>query len=807
MAIPDIEFVPMEDYHLLRGNNLDLLSMLVVEGQSATDYKSAHQTTTYTFTPLFLGTLTGTVFESIPLKLRVDTSTGLVEALAGVPVKVKSNFIVEVEAEDSADPGKKHTTIRIHIHNHVVQAWLTPSLLTLRPQSAFRPELTHTRFGIHAEFDDGVFGDVTTHPGITFGPGGNVNGRDLVIDTGNNPGDPPIEITATLPANLEGKQAKGHIQIDKPWSSAGTIRTDIVPGGGWPGTINPRSAPNILFLCDGYQAADEPTFVGQVNTFVELLKGSTITSPFNFLATSMNFWRAFVPSRQRGITYLCEMFIKELGSLSAEPVPDPVKPPAAGNWTLENLVYAAGLPIMTEGALSIADLKTLWGSLVGPLPFARIPDGIIGDWKDLGSRMLLEEQDTALSLAYGRRPTSATPSDTRETGFHHGRANRFDIDRMLPQLQDVRNGVDITDLWNFKAGHQPPDRTNIVFLLSFAKWDRGVNYGSYIGMNCEDRHRSPVNAVPNKAYELDPSATISPEFSGGRMIRGAHEIGHSFFLGDEYSGEGTMPAAENVDGTNVNLQKSGDLKPGADIDGAKIKWRWPRIKKAAVIVDVVDGASPGTFTFSLVPGQGNQFSKGETILLRKRKMLESLKKTTTVLATELEVDDPHAADSVTVKVKGAGAVTLADLKAFPGGSIVFVPVVAPASVLSAAYPYAELVAKNVMDHITARKRALNVDPADPLECTGDNSAIQMPIKIDIPLAIPAANLPQIVGLFTGGHHFNCGVYHPTGSCIMRNSDDDGKQFCPVCQYALVEMINPYKHWEIDIEYAKIYPLK
>jgi len=808
MPIPDIYFSPADDYHLLRGQQVDLLHILRVGDVSATDYKTAHNTTTIKFKPLFLGTATGTNYHSDPLKLKVDTSTGVVEATAGTPAKFKRNFIVEVEAEDSADPGKKQTTIRIHVHNHVTQAWLTPPTLTIRPSGKPLPELTRFRFSVRAEFDDGTVGDVTNHPGIDYKPDANafINGY-LAIEPEDDPGNPPITITATLPANLEGKPATGQMKIAKPWDAEADIPVEIIPGGGWGGTLSPQKVMNVLFLCDGYQAPDVAKFNSQVMKFVDLLRGSTITTPFNYLATSINFWWAFVPSRVRGTSFLCEMYIKTLGSLEAEPVPNPVKPPDTGNWSLENLVYAVGLPVMTEGAISIGDLKTLWGSLVAPLPFDRIPDGIIGEWRNLGSRTMLEEVDTEFSMVYGRRPTSGSESDNRQTNLHPDRMNRVDLDRMLNKLKDVKHGVDIAGVWHLKPDLSKPDH-GIVFLLTSAKWDRGTNYGPYIALNVEERNTVRVDAVVGKqSYELNQSDLMSAEIAGPRMIRGAHELTHSFFLGDEYNEAGTFTGQYNLDDLYSNLQFSGDVKSGADIDGTKIKWRWPRIKNAAVITGEPTEPQPGVFRIPVVTSQGNQFKKGETILLRMRSSNSPLKKTTTVIAKELEVTDPHEANAVSVKGKGAAAVTVAELKAFPEGSIVFSPVEAPASVLSATYPYAELIAKNIMDHITARKRALNMDPADAHECSGDKNAIQPPVKLNIPLSVPADKLPGIIGLYTGGDKFDCGIYHPAGSCIMRNSNADGKEFCQVCKYVLVDMINPYKHWEIDREYAKVYPQK
>ena len=52
-----------------------------------------------------------------------------------------------------------------------------------------------------------------------------------------------------------------------------------------------------------------------------------------------------------------------------------------------------------------------------------------------------------------------------------------------------------------------------------------------------------------------------------------------------------------------------------------------------------------------------------------------------------------------------------------------------------------------------------------------------------------------------GRGFDCGVYHPTGACIMGVLElrDTGSsfQFCWVCRYAMVDFIDPALHGVID----------
>jgi len=59
---------------------------------------------------------------------------------------------------------------------------------------------------------------------------------------------------------------------------------------------------------------------------------------------------------------------------------------------------------------------------------------------------------------------------------------------------------------------------------------------------------------------------------------------------------------------------------------------------------------------------------------------------------------------------------------------------------------------------------------------------------------------NIVGLYTGGSEYEYGIFHPTGFCHMRNTDQVKKTvslFCPVCRYILVDKIDPSKHSDIN----------
>ena len=93
-------------------------------------------------------------------------------------------------------------------------------------------------------------------------------------------------------------------------------------------------------------------------------------------------------------------------------------------------------------------------------------------------------------------------------------------------------------LWADRPDGTRPSSYPLIFLFSSLKWDRGVNYGrGYIAMNVEDRYEIPARPVSGKpTYRIDLTGRITKTISHDRLIRGCHEVAHSFGLGDEYSG-------------------------------------------------------------------------------------------------------------------------------------------------------------------------------------------------------------------------------------------------------------------------------
>ncbi len=96
----------------------------------------------------------------------------------------------------------------------------------------------------------------------------------------------------------------------------------------------------------------------------------------------------------------------------------------------------------------------------------------------------------------------------------------------------------------------------------------------------------------------------------------------------------------------------------------------------------------------------------------------------------------------------------------------------------------------------------------------DQNDTQTPILDNTEGRTPVANIPasladmtRIVGLYAGGALSSCGIFHPTGQCMMRQDHEAHAEFCAVCRYIMVDMINPALHPDIDAFYDVIYPLR
>lgn len=783
-------------------------------GTKAKDYLAANADVRLKFKPLFKGVEAAGIFSGHGIQ--VNTANGIVTLTNPLPNPRKNNFILEVEATLAADNSLiDKAYVRVHVHQSISQVWLTPDTLDVRAFSTVLPDLPGYGFSVRAQFDNGVVGDITNFPGIVWSPAAHVqpNSGKLKVSAGENPGNTFV-ITAQLPAAVGGASATATKRIGAPWDVAHPVDVSIVVGGGWPGTINPEVVPNVLFLGDGFAAADEVKFGTYVNSLVQFLKTNPLNRPYDVLSTSINFWKAFLPSDVRGVSVRAEVYpTGDAGDLRANIVDEPEKPPAgAGIWTLKQLIYMVGLPVRTDdisnAARTNAAIKTEWQSLVDPNPTPNVNDALINRWRALAKRSFIDEVNSPLGVAVGK-PVSNRTADFIQ--LHPRRIDRDDLDSLLRSLRDPR-GIPVQDLWAKRADGTKPNNYDMVCILVAGK-GRAVNSDGYFFVDVLDDIKIAPIAGKNAFSLRSAPADIPGTADNDRSRTLAHELTHSFRIDDEYGEREGPPvgvtSAEVDEYSNIALEA--DTKRAGQFHGDEIKWNWHRVRKAGVLDAPIQDVGGGKFKLTLRLGHGYQFAVGDTVHLRFREFLKALPKNPKMSAPLEIVAPAPTSNEIHVQLKAgapfpyppANIVAPANFIAeFPAGCIVFIPTPAPPGALdNATYPYAEMIGKNIKKYITDNNKPLTRYPS-----VVDDNNIQQPI---IPgVSLPDCfnkNRPRIVGLYSGGDTYHKGVFHATGNCIMRDSHTDGKEFCAVCRYILVDLIDPTKHWEIDRNYAEFYP--
>lgn len=835
MAIKRLVWDPgaNRDVHLLRGaTSRELISTglrVVDETGSAPDapnYLLLTPGDRIVFTPQFKRTSApGADYENNELGFRVDQRTGAVTASVQ-HTRIKHNFVIEIQGvNQDGSVSSNIETIRVHVHDSVTDAWLTPDPLTIRPTSSARPDLNLIRFTLRVQFDTGVVGDLTTLHDARWsstGPSGadanvGVTGVMELRDADVTGGE--FQVTATLPPGLSGRAtAPATVRIGESWGSdPAPPKAKIVVGGAWPGTILPDRVPNILVFGDGFRAEDGPDFDAIVDKLVHHIKTDRTLRPYDLLSTSMNFWKVFQPSRTLGISIRSEVYTFEAqGRTVAATFPILERPATSGKWSLAQLLYAAGLPVPFDATRPNDLIKADWDAVLETASWPSNVPGLIDDWKKLANRGFVEELDAFPGMSYGA-PPAADAAGNIFLDLHEDRGGTRALKPFYAALKaenDVTTeaGKPVGDLWATRdLTVYDFDNTDLVLLISAVNAGRAVNGTGYIAMSRKTAEMS-FAVLPLGGGRIgwrldlhDPPKGISTE----NCRTAAHELGHSFGLGDEYvEFPEPFPRNEASLETYANLQTEADARDTAGrLRGDLIKWKWHRIRKAGVLdgdITVEDGA----FRIPLVLGHATPFEEGDEVLLRARTKGVPLKRGQTTLANGKVLRVVEALTDADILVRPVdAALSFNDLtqeiqRDYKRGSIVYVPTRAPDSARSATYPYAEMVAKNIQDSISSRNRPLTASP-----CVFDKREVQKPdlTGVDLPGILCFKFKTQIVGLYSGGDRHPCGIFHPAGLCVMRNHKDADTEFCAVCKYILVDFINPFRHFEIDRDYAEIYP--
>ena len=590
------------------------------------------------------------------------------------------------------------------------------------------------------------------------------------------------------------------------------------------------SVPNILFICEGFDAsdADRDGFNRIVQVVVDGLRKNHLIDPWPMLHASVNFWSAFTPGRQAGATRRSEVYVKDPDAQDARfyAVPEPEAPkPADHTWNVAQLVHQIGLPVPNDAESDIDDLLPDLQERFGEhITKDAIKDAFDG-WLRLANRRLFNARDSALCFTAGGLPRAKTPSgdDPNIFATDRDRITTTEIQALLDGLR--HNGAVIgSDHW----GSVGRDR-GLVCILTRSS-GRSVAPDDYFVTSLANGKKERASDGPHQQLELVPiELPTEKDDLNWLVFLFAHECGHAFGLGDEYGEPETKKGEhferfEGVDTAAIeaypNLQARPTLRKAGspnEIDASLVKWAsWLRISHAAVVTARPTVA--GTELRLEVRAGATRFEIGER--MRVRQML--LRRNAEHL---LEYHEPLRSGPLKVKARpddthlvlepdgtpGEHESALADIGTTVMDDIDDAPVIVYRPTRHPIPGHVEptevaVLSPLVAVHMSTTDRPLNVKADEPYVCVIDDAAVQNPRNLPILPTQKPCYEPLIIGLYDGGRRFHCNVFHPGGICMMRDHSEGDKhtRFCHVCRYVLVEMIDPTKHGDLDAVYFKEY---
>jgi hypothetical protein len=754
----------------------------------------------------------------------VNTKTGVVtfNQHAPPPADILHNFVIRtVITDENGATFANSPAIRIHLHPLIVSPRIMPPILTAHKTGADAGAVdTPVRFRILAEFGDDTNGDITNHPGIVWDTGDfhKVLVRATTAEfwpVASAATDDLVDIKAKLPPSLGGTTITGKIRVADPLTTAVTVK----PVGQPPGTVPHADRVNVLFLSEGYLgagngvASQEPEFDAGVRAAMQAMENPRLF-PLNRMPDTINFWSAFVPSRQAGPSILYEAF----NPRPFDPWYEVVNPPRMAGAHTPSIkdVLSVALPVPADQTTDLATQQARWTNLYGVvgLPLAAVDAAVHDRWRQIGDRYLIDETDTAFGLTYGERPRYDLRLVPRTLGLSPLRMKRGTLDLMLSHLS-------LDGKW---ATPGSPSYPYVVFLCAGSRDGGARDPGTQtlaFGVHTQVQFQAQVQGFAHQAVlqPYQPSTNIAIHTAATMVHELAHAVGvtvkqYKVGLGDEY---GEFPKDQAISQTDedqiatfANLESAKTVQDvGGALNGQNIHWAtWHRITTAAVITTDLPPFTNGPIQIGHQgTAAGEKFEPNDIVRIRHRPLANAPNATDPLQI--VSVDSPT---QITVKPVGGTVSLLLRGK----GDIVFVP-------RRDGNRELMMMAQAVRDHITATNRPLNAPrppanapgPPAPYPCKATGTEPQD--ALNLPAEGPNFKLKKyytwIVGLYDGGMQFNCGVYHPTGTCLMRRTTraylGDIRNaiyaFCPVCRYILIDNLDPRMHGAADRAYQTIWP--
>lgn len=284
-----------------------------------------------------------------------------------------------------------------------------------------------------------------------------------------------------------------------------------------------------------------------------------------------------------------------------------------------------------------------------------------------------------------------------------------------------------------------------------------------------------------------------------------HEIGHSYRLGDEYESKrgraavGPDSIAELEPYENVQLLDELNDPQLGGVRTSWIKWNLPRVVAAARVTGiVVTNLKVGM----AVPGADKQawITEGAKLMLRPTlRNPRSAPQTQRLPLYEVTVT------SVSPDVVIGNTFFVVPEPEFTGGGVLFQPKVDATGMYQLID---STVGLDIATNGAFPKPPVRVpDPAHAGSCFDQDPAAandQVVPGRAFNGGPTTTDRWRIIGLYEGGNDISCGIGRPSGRCKLRLAFDFSTntvwRFCHVCQYVIVDLVDPSQHARLDRDY-------
>jgi hypothetical protein len=590
------------------------------------------------------------------------------------------------------------------------------------------------------------------------------------------------------------------------------------------------SRHNLLFLSEGFTAAEKGLFEMAVDKIAHELFHADRFYPFPELKQDFNVWRAFTPSAETGVTKQFECRIEESLEVKVDE--------QGSNALLQATDSFFGLYLPKRSGDNIYESDHL---LVGDV--RRYP--LTHHWFNCIRKFIAALSD---QVDETRRWGSYWYTAAVRDGNDESGAPKFtfpyrkDVGMVCMLVRDIPPSFWINSNDGFFVKIRFPPISSIARFVSVP---------------------FPIaEAIPDR-WRCGKENAVIPAAKFRRAVKGiqknttdtiAHELGHSFGLGDEYElgssqhedgKPGSLPKDTSDRSDNLTFQKAiriGNTVP-AKIEPHLLRWAnlhriahatkiegasWNHLNMNHILLQLTVSSTEGWkvdgrayVRAHWVHAMGTTSNRGgieipkpqyHQLPMPNEPQLAVLENALVTFSEYPTVILEMSKSNLPLSIQPLSDPEIRnwmDHLTLVGG-ILFSPVETDNNV-------EKVIQREVMNYMVSHESALTTNysgnPAAPCglnEVDGDNAP-----EIETTVKRKRALSYELVGAHEGGYYATCEVYRPAGFCKMRSVYDSSviwkkgykrptprfvSRFCYVCQYLIVNRVNPERLPKIDADF-------